>query len=105
MTRDDIIRMAFEASGGVLSYDAEGRWILSEQEVIRLAALVAAAEREACAEMCEGIARDIYGMENLREYGECAAANRARGATECEGMRWEHTAVVWTAPQSERGEK
>jgi hypothetical protein len=105
MTRDDIIRMAFEASGGVLSYDAEGRWILSEQEVIRLAALVAAAEREACAEMCEGIARDIYGMENLREYGECAAAIRARGATECEGMRWEHTAVVWTAPQSERGEK
>ena len=105
MTRDDIIRMAFEASGGVLSYDAEGRWILSEQEVIRLAALVAAAEREACAEMCEGIARDIYGMENLREYGECAAAIRARGATECEGMRWEHTAVVWIAPQSERGEK
>ena len=46
MTRDDIIRMAYEASDGVLSYDAEGRWILSEQEVIQLAALVAAAERE-----------------------------------------------------------
>ena len=46
MTRDDIIRMAYEVSDGVLSYDAEGRWILSEQEVIRLTALVAAAERE-----------------------------------------------------------
>ena len=53
MTRDDIKRMAFEASGGVLSYDAEGRWILSEQEVIRLAALVAAAEREACASIAD----------------------------------------------------
>ena len=43
MNRDDIERMAFEASGGMLSYDAEERWTLNEQEVIRLAALVAAA--------------------------------------------------------------
>ena len=46
MTRDDIIRMAYEASDGVLSYDAEGRWILSEQEVIQLAALVAAEKEQ-----------------------------------------------------------
>ena len=76
MTRDDIIRMAFEASGGMLSYDAEGRWTLNEQEVIRLAALVAAAEREACAKVCDEL-RDEDGFE---PYGtECAAAIRARG--------------------------
>jgi len=53
MTRDDIIRMAYKVSDGVLSYDAEGRWILSEQEVIQLAALAVAAEREACAAIAE----------------------------------------------------
>ena len=57
MNRDDIIRMAYEVSDGVLSYDAEGRWILSEQEVIRLTALVAAAEREACAKVCFDMAQ------------------------------------------------
>ena len=77
MTGDDIIRMAYEASDGVLSYDAEGRWILSEQEVIQLAALVAAAEREACAKVCDEL-RDEDGFE---PYGtECAAAIRARGS-------------------------
>ena len=68
MTRDDIIRMAFEVSDGVLSYDAEGRWILSEQEATRFAALVAAAEREACAKVCEAY-----------EFTPAAAAIRARG--------------------------
>ena len=78
MTRDDIIRMAYEASDGVLSYDAEGRWILSEQEVIQLAALVAAAEREACAELCQ----EMEGRENPYERNvavlDCASAIRAR---------------------------
>lgn len=36
-------------------------------------------EREACAKLCEAIATETYGMTNLREYGECAAAIRARG--------------------------
>ena len=78
MTRDDIIRMAYEASDGVLSYDAEGRWILSEQEVIQLAALVAAAEREACAELCQ----EMEDRENPYERNvavlDCASAIRAR---------------------------
>ena len=51
MNREDIIRMAFEASGGMLSYDAEGRWTLNEQEVIRLAALVAAEKDEEIARL------------------------------------------------------
>ena len=44
MTSDDIIRMAREA--GLLGLDAEGR-------LERFAVLVAAAEREACAKVCE----------------------------------------------------
>jgi hypothetical protein len=36
------------------------------------------AEREACAKVCEAIATETYGMTNLREYGECAAAIRER---------------------------
>ena len=74
MTRDDIIRMAYKVSDGVLSYDAEGRWILSEQEVIQLAALAAAAEREACASMVDHILKEGGGT-----YGK---AIRARGENE-----------------------
>ena len=95
MTRDDIIRMAYEASDGVLSYDAEGRWILSEQEVIQLAASVAAAEREACALLCdekyEAVPESDPYAEADGDYSEliyaeaaqdCAAAIRARGEQE-----------------------
>ena len=78
MTRDDIIRMAFEVSGGVLSYDAEGRWILSEQEVIQLAALAVAAEREACAKVCESLITDgdIYPGNFVLE--ACAKSIRSK---------------------------
>ena len=80
MTRDDIIRMAYEASDGVLSYDAEGRWILSEQEVIQLAARVAAAEREACAKVCEELFQITPPYTTYAEAAQdCAAAIRARG--------------------------
>lgn len=73
MNRDDIIRMAREASGGTVW------WPINSDALERFAALVAAAEREACALACENIAKDTYGMTKLREYGECAAAIRARG--------------------------
>jgi len=53
MTRDDIIRMAREASGGMLSYDAEGNWRLNETEVAHFATLVAQHEREACAKLLD----------------------------------------------------
>jgi len=46
----------------------------------RFAKLVATAEREECAKVCENIATETYGMTNLREYGECAFAIRERGA-------------------------
>ena len=66
MTRDDIIRMAYKVSDGVLSYDAEGRWILSEQEVIQLAALAVAAEREAIG----NIILDYAGRDDLSDSDE-----------------------------------
>lgn len=50
MTRDDIIRMAHEA--GILEYGYPvGERVAGELE--RFADLVAAAEREACAKVCE----------------------------------------------------
>ena len=78
MTRDDVIRMAREA-GLSNEIGAFGYPYLPELE--RFAELVAAAEREACAKVCEDIATETYGMTKLREYGECADAIRARGET------------------------
>jgi hypothetical protein len=71
MTRDDIIRMAREAN----------LWITSDERreaVVRFAALVATAEREACAKECEDEIRrvkPIYSVvaENILK------AIRARG--------------------------
>jgi hypothetical protein len=69
MTRDDIIRMAKEAG-----WDSGLVMLVGNLEVF--AALVAAAEREACAKLCDEL-RDEDGFE---PYGtECAAAIRARG--------------------------
>ena len=82
MTRDDIIRMAEHAGFGmpvqVFQFRAE--------ELERFAALVAAAEREACAVVCERlpetfkIAADEFGYEAETPTAEnYAAAIRARG--------------------------
>lgn len=73
MTRDDIIRMAQEAN----------LWITSDERraaVVRFAALVAAAEREACAKVCDAEADEmtegewtscaVYLANNIRARGE-----------------------------------
>jgi hypothetical protein len=65
MNRDDIIRMAREAG----LHDPMVFYAGYE----RFAALVAAAEREACAKVCDDRERaNLYGVK------ECAAAIRAR---------------------------
>ena len=71
MNREDIIRMAREAgfSGAV------GKHIALDAELERFAALVAAAEREACAKECEHTAVRM-GSEWMAHH--CAAAIRAR---------------------------
>ena len=68
MTHDDIIRMAREAEA---SFE-------TAESMFKFAALVAAAEREACAKVCENIGD--YD-ENVDEYYSdiYATAIRARG--------------------------
>ena len=86
MTRDDIIRMAEEAG---FQTDLQDVWITYDgiwsEEFERFAALVAAAEREACAEVCEKlpktfkIAADEFGYQAEMPTAEnYAAAIRAR---------------------------
>lgn len=79
MTRDDIIRMAEEAD---LWADQElqciGEYHPDWHEVrdIRFATLVAAAEREACAKVCD----ELAARDKLSNYYKIAAnAIRARG--------------------------
>jgi hypothetical protein len=64
MTRDDVIRMAREA--GFQEYLM--RVYRAEEGVHHFAAVVAAAEREACAKVCD----------KLWNAAECAEAIRAR---------------------------
>ena len=70
MDREEIIRMAREAG---LAYGSDEKPLGS---VTRFAALVAAAEREACAKVCDGM--DHNGVMIA---ADCAAAIRARGNT------------------------
>jgi hypothetical protein len=88
MNRDDIIRMAREAG----LCDEDGRdsdSIVITDYLEHFAALVAAAEREACAKVCEEDLRDEYMRQDrpvqdevmlLAAIADCAAAIRERGA-------------------------
>jgi hypothetical protein len=98
MTRDDIKRMAQEAGfeegyGNHLFPPGDYREevVPVTDEIIRFAALVAAAEREACATVCEKQIKSYmskqYTTDPLGGFRErfaaeqCAAAIRARGET------------------------
>ena len=74
MNRDDIIRMAQEAGFELDCCSLE--W---HERIARFAALVAAAEREACANVCD----ELADASNLVYAGtaamKCAKAIRARG--------------------------
>lgn len=83
MTRDDIIKMAREAGFWQEHIDT---WMCNTKDIEQLAALVAAAEREACAVYLErGV--DLSGLDGhpgWQRYSAdllegCAAAIRARG--------------------------
>ncbi len=91
MNREDVIRMAREAGwSGLYTQWAEptGKpdWSpfkesltvpVTMEQIERFAALVAAAEREACAKVCEDIDVEYEGEDVLATW--CAAAIRARG--------------------------
>jgi hypothetical protein len=74
MTQEDIIRMARECFA-----DPDGSLALLTPELTEFAALVAAAEREACAKLC--VAMDLIDTPTVVEIAavrKCAAAIRAR---------------------------
>ena len=98
MTREDVVRMAREAGLYTHPRKQQVRFGLDEftgddstEKIARFAALVAAAEREACAEVCEKQMKSYmskqYTTDPLGGFRErfaaeqCAAAIRARGET------------------------
>ena len=86
MTRDDILRMAREAGATKVDAADPQCWVgaiaFETDELERFAALVAAAEREACAKLAESIVCDTHLPTGVRIYGtRAAAAIRARGNT------------------------
>ena len=81
MDRDDIIKMAKQAK---LPYEYDTGRLLHLKELERFAALVAAAEREACAKLCDEKVDAEYktGKVDHHEMAwtqACAIAIRARG--------------------------
>lgn len=85
MTRDDIIRMAREADPGFEGgEDCDGTMtdsIVGIDQVLMFAALVAAAEREACAKVCEEI-EDYYQEHESLRYAELKT-DAQTGASDC----------------------
>ena len=81
MTRDDIINMAREAGGSI----NDPSDLLSIANLECFAALVAAAEREACAKVCDARS-DADGWEGAYA-DECAYAIRARNNVQQEPQK------------------
>jgi hypothetical protein len=76
MTRDDIIRLARDAGlTGLVEADVIGNFE-------RFAALVAAAEREACAKVCEEIKCGMW--EEYKKHRETRFQDACDGAEVCE---------------------
>jgi len=80
MTQDDIIRMAREAGFDVevqdiFNYKPQHSFTGSDENIERFAALVAAAEREVCADICDQHA----SVEGIAQ--RCAEQIRARSKT------------------------
>jgi hypothetical protein len=76
MTREEIIRMAREAGDYLVDKRGREDFIFDSYGIERFANLVAAAEREACAALCDKISDDD-GFEG--GYADnCAKAIRAR---------------------------
>ena len=75
MTREDIIRMGRQAGGADISMNGWTSWVGTgtTEFLERFAALVASAEREACAKVCD----DLWEDDGTAY--ECAEAIRARG--------------------------
>lgn len=77
MNKEDVIRMA-RGAGLINSYG--GREIATDELLERFAFLIAAAEREECAQAC-----DAWSKRHDDVGGYCAAAIRARGKNDRHG--------------------
>ena len=74
MTKEDMIRMAHE-SGWQYAHGDSGY-----EPLWAFAALIASAEREACAKVCETFdQREAFNDEDMAVADACADAIRARG--------------------------
>jgi len=83
MTKEDIIRMAREAGAIHIHGKPKEFAIVGNDSIKAFAALVAAAEREACAKVCEQMPThvDRHNAVTQASAKDCAAAIRARGET------------------------
>ena len=90
MDREAVIRMAREACDQAPREDWNSTaWVFGDETLERFATLVAAAEREACAKICEEVESRAEELWDKFAYPEdqgmasgarqCAAAIRARG--------------------------
>jgi hypothetical protein len=81
MTRDDIIRLAREAAEATNTIVPPEGPLFVTPFIERFAALVAAAEREACAKVCEDgpLPKESTTLTHIPTLVGCAAAIRARG--------------------------
>ena len=79
MTRDDIIRLAREAGWKPLGENPKTEFTFFLDNLERFAILVAAKERENCAQVCESIAEEYAFEPRSPDPIYCAAAIRAKG--------------------------
>lgn len=77
MNREELILLVQEAVIGFPNQNPFDFRLLQIETIERFAALVAAAEREACAKICDGYKE--YGDPITNWSVDCAAAIRARG--------------------------
>ena len=75
MTPDTVIALAREAGAHISSF--HGRFVMYADDLERFASLVAAAEREECAKVCEQIDTAAIGGDRPAP-NDCAAAIRSR---------------------------
>ena len=84
MNKDDIIRMAREAGfSDITQLELNVEWTCVESEIKHFANLVAAAEREACAKVCDELvthAQTKGDTDAMFAAIACAFAIRERGA-------------------------
>ena len=75
MDRNEIIRMAREAGAIPIHRKPKEFAVVGNEAIERFAALVAAAEREACAKICDS----VNNYDNPMTANDVADAIRARG--------------------------